>query len=67
MDKEGHGQKLPPVDELSDADLIEWAKDEIRGLDELCRSMVPGYHTFEQGELERLARLDTLERNLRDE
>lgn len=42
------------------ATLIGWAVTEIRELDELCRSMVPGYDPLHSEDMEKLARLQAL-------
>ena len=34
--------------------LLEWAEKEIRLLDELCRSQVPGYEPLESNDIEKL-------------
>lgn len=39
-------------------ELIRWAVNEIRELDELCRSMVPGYEPLTSVDMEALARLE---------
>lgn len=49
---------------MKDHEVIRWAIAEIRGLDELCRSQVPGYGSLEQGDLERLRQLATLAETL---
>lgn len=49
------------------ADILNWAHTEIRELDELCRSMVAGYGTLSQDELERLKEMKHLEAELRNE
>ena len=41
-------------------DLITWAITEIRELDELCRSMVPGYMPLDSDDVERLRGLEKL-------
>jgi hypothetical protein len=39
------------------AQLVLWAVKEIRELDELCRSMVPGYAPLDSDDMGRLAEL----------
>ena len=34
--------------------LITWAVEEIRGLDELCRSMIPDYMPLDSNDIEKL-------------
>lgn len=53
--------RMDPVDELSDQEIIQWAAQEIRELDELCRSMIPGYRTLSSPEMARLKRLEDME------
>lgn len=43
-----------------DKELILWAIKEIRELDELCRSMVPGYDPLHSEDILKLRRLSTL-------
>lgn len=43
--------------EDQDRRLIAWAVQEIRDMDELCRSAVPGYDSLGSAEMQMLARL----------
>lgn len=36
------------------SEVIQWAIGEIRGLDELCRSMVPGYEPLDSDDMSKL-------------
>lgn len=56
-----HAQQMDPVEEMSREDLIKWAAHEIRQLDELCRSMIPGYQTLSSPEMARLKALENME------
>lgn len=52
---------------MTDAELICWAVQEIRDLDELCRSMIPGYESLESSDMENLARMKRLASRLEGE
>jgi hypothetical protein len=45
------------ADKRTLASLILWAVKEIRELDELCRSMVPGYAPLDSDDMTRLSEL----------
>ena len=41
-----------------DAEALKWAVEELRGLDELCRSMIPAYDPFHSGDMDKLHLLE---------
>lgn len=46
-------------------DLVAWAIQEIRELDEACRSMIPGFDPMlKSDEMEKLSRLEQLKKEL---
>lgn len=45
---------------MSDHELVEWAIREILELDELCRSMIPGYEPLESADMHRIMQLRIL-------
>jgi hypothetical protein len=49
---------------MTEVELIAWAIKEIRELDELCRSLIPGYASLDSEDMERLRDLKDIERNL---
>lgn len=52
---------------MTESDLIQWAVGEIRGLDELCRSMVPGYEPLDSDDIQKLQKLRELRDRLKEE
>lgn len=52
---------------MSEHELIKWAVQEIRELDELCRSMIPGYAPLDSNDMHKVKELEALAAHLENE